>query len=71
MSELLTALPWLLAANLWVTVGCVVLVLAVSRALVERPHSVIHSIVWMCLWPALLVKGAHALFTRPSPSASR
>ena len=57
MSGLLTALAWLLAANLWVGLGCVVLVVAIDKAVVDRPPSVIHSIVLMLLWPLLVIKG--------------
>jgi hypothetical protein len=71
MSEFLSALPWVLASNLWVGVGCVVLVVAIDRAVVERPHSLIHSIVWMCLWPLLVLKGLRTLVSgRPSPTSS-
>lgn len=73
MSEFLSALPWVLASNLWVAVGCVVLVVAIDRSVVERPHSLIHSIVWMCLWPVLLLKGLRTLFSgrsTPTPTSS-
>ena len=71
MSNLLSALPWVLACNLWVAVGCVVLVAAIDRAVVERPRNLIHSIVWMCLWPVLLLKGVRALIGgRPSPTST-
>jgi hypothetical protein len=71
MSEFLSALPWVLASNLWVAVGCVVLVVSIDRSVVERPHSLIHSIVWMCLWPVLLLKGLCTLLSgRPSPTSS-
>ena len=71
MSEFLTALAWLLAANLWVAFGCVVLVIAIDKAIVQPPASVIHSIVWMCLWPLLALKGLRALFglRRAEPAA--
>lgn len=71
MSEFLSALPWVLGANLWVAVGCVVLVLAIDRAVVERPHSLLHSIVWMCLWPLLALKSMRLLLGwRPTPSST-
>jgi len=66
MSGFLTTLAWILAANLWVAFGCVVLVVAIDKAIAQRPESVIHSIVLMGLWPLLLLKGLRALFGRRS-----
>ncbi|MDH3715488.1 MAG: hypothetical protein OET44_16760 [Gammaproteobacteria bacterium] len=71
MSEFLSALSWVLACNLWVAIGCVALVVAIDRGIVERPQSLIHSIVWMCLWPLLAIKGLRALVSsHPSPTVS-
>lgn len=69
MSEFLYALSWILAANLWVAFGCVVLVVAIDKAVVGRPQSVIHSIAWMCLWPLLVLKGVMTLFRRRRTAA--
>ena len=71
MSELLSVLAWILASNLWVAVGCVVLVAAIDRAVVGRPSSLIHSIVLMCMWPWLVIKGIRIMVARrPSPTSS-
>ena len=70
MSDLLSVLPWILASNLWVAVGCVALVAAIDRAVVERPRNLIHSIVWMCVWPVLVIKGVRAVVSgHPSPTS--
>jgi len=48
-----------------------VLVAAIDRAVVGRPSSLIHSIVWMCMWPWLVVKGIRIMVDRrPSPTSS-
>ena len=56
MSEILSVLIWLLALNLWVALGGLVLSRAIDKAYAERPLSVVHAMMWMCAWPLLLIR---------------
>ena len=71
MSELLTALAWLVAGNVWLALGAAVLVVAINRSVVPRPDNVIHSIIQMALWPLLLLRGLWFLCKRLISPATR
>lgn len=56
MSGILISIVWLLAVNLWVGFGCVVLARALNRSVVEHPAGLLQAILWMCVWPLLLLR---------------
>ncbi len=57
MNAFVSAVIWLLALNLWVAVGCLVLARGIRRWIIDPPGSMVTALALMVLWPWLLLQG--------------